>query len=147
MRSARALATVCLLVLGLAACQSSAPSSGLPPPASQMRATLGAHWLLWPDKDGCADAPRTVTLQPGTRIDRYGDEKGRFFADPGTPFGARSLPYDEGRTRYTVYVVKQPLLVERCGILPWFDEPGGGTQYKSTQPASDLVTGGVIAPQ
>lgn len=88
-----------------------------------------------------------MTLQPGTAIDRYGDDRGRFFAQPGTPFSARSLPYDESRTRYRVYVVAKPLAVEACRIQGWFGAPGGGTQFKSTRPAEQLLTDGVILPR
>ena len=140
------LSSLLAVTLGLAACQQP-PSGGLASTEAPVRSTLGPKWLVWPDDDGCADTPRTIILQPGTTIDRYGDNKGRFFAEPGTPFPARSLPYDESGTRYTVYVVRQPLAVEACRIRPWFDQAGGGTQFKSAAPAVSLLTDGIIAPR
>ena len=120
---------------------------------SPLRADLGQQWrtadgqLRWPPNDGCADAPVKETLPPGTTIDRYGSDFGRFFAVPGTSFEARALPYDPGALPYKVYVVRQPLPVEECKIAAWFDEPGGGEQFKAAEPAAQLVNEGVIAPQ
>ena len=149
MRQARWLVAVVLVVAsGLAAC---APT---PPPAtSPIRANLAAVWrdaggqLRWPPNDGCADAEKPATLPPGARIDRYGSDHGQFFAVPGTPYQARALPYDPAKLPYTVYVVRQPLPVQECTIAPWFGEPGGGEQFKTAEPAAQLTTEGVIAPE
>jgi hypothetical protein len=86
-------------------------------------------------------------LQPGTRIDRYGSDQGYFFAVPGTPYEARALPYQQPTLVYTVYVVRKDLPVLECTIAPWFDEPGGGKQFKASKKAAQLKAEGVIAPE
>jgi Tuberculosis necrotizing toxin len=125
-----------------------APTAATPATGeSLLRPTLSTKWLMWPPNDGCAGAEVADTLQPGTKIDRYGSEGGSFFAVPGTAYDQRALPYQQAGLAYTVYVVRQPLPVQECTIAPWFDEPGGGKQFKAAEPAYKLKAEGVIAPQ
>lgn len=135
----RCLAAV-LVALGLGACAT--PADPIPP--APIRATLGPEWLKWPDRMGCDGEISEVTLQPGRSIDRYGDDHGTYFAEPGTSFEQRSLPYDEKRTRYRVYVVAKPLDVVACKISPWFGGGGGGIQFKASKPVSVLLQDGLI---
>jgi hypothetical protein len=106
-----------------------------------------AGQLRWPPDDGCANPAVGETLPPGTTIDRYGSEFGHFFASPGTSYAERSLPYDPTQLPYTVYIVREPLMVTKCTTAPWFGEPGGGVQFKTVEPAVQLKTEGVIEPQ
>ena len=69
------------------------------------------------------------------------------FSVPGTPYEQRSLPYDQSKLAYNVYVVRQPLDVEACRIAPWFDAKGGGEQFKTGPRAYELKAKGVIAPR
>jgi len=133
-----------IAILGI--CSDCAGGGGQSPLNPALNVT---KWLSWPPNDGCDGKEITATLQPGRRIDRYGSENGSFFATPATPYAARSLPYDPAKLPYTVYVVQKPLAVEECRTAAWFDEPGGGTQFKAAEPAAQLKSEGVIviAPQ
>jgi len=92
----------------------------------------------WKNADGTNKYPPTggfsgeltqITLNPGTRIDRYGLEQGRYLSPEGTPFAQRSLPETTNLTQYRVYEVVKPLEVQSGEIAPWFGYLGGGTQY------------------
>jgi hypothetical protein len=138
----RNLALAALLALGLA---------GPVQAQSNLNPDLDPKWLgpdkslLWPPNDGCAAPPAKITLAPGTELDRYGSEFGRFFANPGVSWDARALPYDKARMPYTVYVVQKPLTVETCAIAPWFGAPGLGVQYKTTDNAKTMLESGVLS--
>lgn len=85
----------------------------------------------YPNNDGF-DGPRVPnTLQPGDIIDRTGPPSGRFAAPDGTPFGQRALPPSDIGREYHRYEVVRPLPPEvtQGEIAPWFNQPGGGTQY------------------
>jgi Tuberculosis necrotizing toxin len=101
--------------------------------------------LVWPPNDGCAAPPVRITLAPGTELDRYGSEFGRFFANPGVSWDARALPYDRTKMPYAVYVVQKPLVVETCAIAPWFGAPGLGVQYKTADNVQILLGAGVLS--
>ena len=57
----------------------------------------GAQWFdeqgnpIWPPNRGFDGEPVTTTLQPGTRIDRYGYDGGTFVSPEGTPYSQRAL--------------------------------------------------------
>ena len=90
-----------------------------------------------------ADA-HTRTLAPGERIDRFGQEGGRYLSPDGTPFEQRGLPPSNLQPRpgdptphnYHRYEVTRPFDVRSGPIAPAFDQPGGGVQH--------LVDGGRI---
>ena len=65
-----------------------------------------------------------TTLQPGTRIDRFGAETGRFSAPEGTAFGSRGLPPAASEGQYAVYEVLKPLDVSAGLTAPAFGQPG-----------------------
>jgi hypothetical protein len=117
------------------------------PPPSILRADLGPDWLRWPPNDGCDGAETAATLPPGTKVDRYGRDTGKFFATPGTSYEARALPYNPAGQAYTVFVVLKPLPVEECKIAAWFGEPGGGMQFKTDESAAQLIADGTLARQ
>lgn len=153
-RAARsALLLVGLLTLGLTgACQ--APQSTVTPAAPTLppylRQTLYPKWIdaqaqiKWPPNNGCAAAPVSETLAPGTLIDRFGNEDGSFFSPKGEGFDARAVPYVCSKMVYTVYRVDKPLRVMDCKAAPWFDEPGGATQFQTDDPAFKLRESGAI---
>lgn len=72
------------------------------------------------------------TLHKGTIIDRYGKpERGEFLAPDGLDFSKRSLPpWSETGTQRHRYKVIEEFDVNSGEIAPWFDQPGGGTQYQ-----------------
>jgi hypothetical protein len=115
------------------------------------RADLSPEWfgpngqLRWPPGSGFATAPITITLPPGSHIDRYGCSTGVFFSPMGTPYGARSLPYNRIAQPYTAYIVLHPLEVEAGPAEPWFGEPGGAVQYLTKDNAAKLTIERVIA--
>ncbi|MCL2083431.1 MAG: TNT domain-containing protein, partial [Oscillospiraceae bacterium] len=73
---------------------------------------------------------KTKTLQPGTRIDRYGRSTGKYASPEGTPYGERALAPGANTEGYYVYEVVKPVKVKSGKIQPWFDEVGGGVQYQ-----------------
>ena len=74
------------------------------------------------------------TLEPGTKVIRYGKEYGGYFAPEGTPYDQLSLPYstESANMNYHEYVVVKPLPVESGTVapIPEFNTPGGGIQYR-----------------
>ncbi|MFJ7205850.1 TNT domain-containing protein [Streptomyces sp. NPDC098789] len=96
----------------------------------------------YPPHDGFAELngvpDRTDdALPPGSVLDRFGPDSGSFLAPAGDPYPARSLPPQSLRTRtggaacdYHVYEVLRTLPVRRGPAAPWFEQPGGGTQFK-----------------
>ncbi len=144
-----------LLALGLsAACQappattSTATTAPTLPP--YLRQSLYPKWIdakaqiTWPPNNGCAAAPVSKTLAPGTLIDRFGSETGSFFSPKGESFDARAVPYVCSKMVYTVYRVTRPLHVMDCKAAAWFDEPGGAVQFQTDNPASKLHESGAI---
>ena len=96
---------------------------------------------LWDDApyDGfLLNYRRAETLQPGTRIDRFGAETGRFFSPEGTPLPQRALP-NAPVGPPSVYEVLKPLDVEAGVVAPAFGQPGLGIQYRSSLTTADLI--------
>jgi len=88
------------------------------------------------------------TLQPGTLIDRFGSEWGKYVSPAAAPYMQRALPpsnlntpLDDPRfpNSYHVYRVMEPLVVMSGPIAPWFGQPGQGVQYELTAPVRDLL--------
>jgi len=120
-------------------------TTGTPPALpAYLRQDLYPKWIddkaqiKWPPRDGCAAAPVSETLAAGTLIDRFGSEGGRFFSPKGESFAARAVPYVCSKMVYTVYRITRPMHVVACKAAPWFDEPGGATQFLTDQPAFTL---------
>lgn len=85
-----------------------------------------------------------MTLQPGTRIDRYGNDKGIFTSPEGTPFDQRALAPGSENSPYSAYEVIKPFDVNAGKVVPWFDQPGGGTQYQLPKSIRELLDSGYI---
>jgi len=85
----------------------------------------------WPPNDGFARTPVQVILQPGTLIDQFSTPYGNFFFAAGTPYRKRSYPYICDELFYNMYRVLVPTPVLMGKMAPWFEEPGGGVQYKA----------------
>ena len=122
-----------------------------PRPAEQLGSGTPGHvpMILWDDApfEGFLYNWRiAVTLSPGTRIDRFGLETGRYLAPEGTPLAARALPPSSTRGAPTVYEVARPLNVEAGLAAPAFGQPGGGIQYKTSSPVADLIRMGYLKP-
>ncbi|MDR2088480.1 MAG: TNT domain-containing protein [Clostridiales Family XIII bacterium] len=82
--------------------------------------------VKWPINNGFEGAPVAKTLMPGTIVDRYGGETGKFVSPQGTPYANRSLPPSSDARPYNAYEVVKPIDVKSGKISPWFDQPGGG---------------------
>ncbi|WP_018556971.1 MULTISPECIES: TNT domain-containing protein [Streptomycetaceae] len=97
-----------------------------------------------PDGFRTGFTPVPLTLSVGQRIDRFGNEGGRFLAPAGSPFSQRSIPpsnlntFDAGYPfNYHLYKVVKPFTVASGPAEPWFGQPGNGLQY--VLPAGDNV--------
>ena len=134
-----------LLLLLLAAC--AAPRFQLPPGA---RPDLSPQWLVadgkyrWPPDDGFAAPLVRETLAAGTMLDRFGPTSGRFLSPRGASYESRALPYQCDASSYHVYRVDVPLTVRTGTAEPWFDQPGGATQYKTDETVQALLDEHVI---
>ena len=100
--------------------------------------------VKYPPNNGFEGAPTQDTLQPGTVVDRYGAETGRYASPQGAPFANRSLPPGTNANSYNAYEVIKPINVQSGTVAPWFDQPGGGLQYQFSQSINDLVNSGFL---
>jgi hypothetical protein len=100
--------------------------------------------IRWPANDGFEGVPEKVTLKPGTRIDRYGHEGGYFVSPEGTPVPQRSLAPESEVNPYHVYEVVKPIDAAGGKTAKWFDQPGGGKQYKLGKRIKELLAEGSI---
>jgi Tuberculosis necrotizing toxin len=101
---------------------------------------------VYPGADGFKGKPQPATLKVGDTIDRFGGDSGTFFAPVGTPLEQRAMAPGADNVQLTKYKILKPLPVESGEIAPWFDQPGGGTQYKAKLSAKQLVEQGFIEP-
>ena len=101
--------------------------------------------IEWPDDDGFLGGVSVdEVLSQGTLIDRYGLDTGKFTSPINTPMEMRAID-PMARTRpYKVFEVVEPITVKSGEIVPWFDEPGGGIQYKMPKTIEELLDDGVI---
>ncbi|HEX2151796.1 MAG TPA: TNT domain-containing protein [Stellaceae bacterium] len=125
---------------------------GAPPLPPDMRPDLNPKWLdaaghfRWPKHYGFAEEPVPVVLPPGMLIDRFGSDLGTFFSPKGASFDGRALPYVCAIWPYTAYEVLRPVLAWTGTAAPWFDEPGGVTQFRTDASAAWLVADAVLRP-
>lgn len=116
--------------------------------ASQIASKSGwvdeAGKVFWPTKSFTNTTPKTIELQPGTLFDRYGSSKGTWAAPAGTPYEMRALSPGTETTKYTVYEVVKPIKGLGGEVAPWFNQTGGGIQYKFEESISDLLRKGYI---
>ena len=87
-------------------------------------------WIYPPD-DGFDGPRRPATLEAGAIIDRFGYTGGAYVAPEDLSFNQRAMPPSSTNFAYGRYRVLKPL----DGVLEgrtaaWFEQPGGGTQYK-----------------
>ena len=100
--------------------------------------------IKWPQNNGFDGTPVKKTLQPGTKVDRYGYGGGSYVAPEGTPYTQRSMFPGSDKLPYSVYEVVKPVDVKAGNVAPWFGEQGGGVQYKFEQSVSSLVEQGIL---
>ena len=105
----------------------------------------------WPPNRGFVKV-KPVVLQPGTKIDRYGGwmDNGKFkdsgtFASPaGASFGSRALPQNTLNKPLNTYEVVKPVKADAGPAIPWFGQPGKGTQYELSKSIDELLKQGAI---
>ena len=88
---------------------------------------------IYPLNDGFIGEPKKITLKAGSIVlDRYGGEKGTFVATYGTALEMRALPRGSRKnTEYHIYIVTEDLEGVFAGkTAPWFNQKGGGMQFK-----------------
>ncbi len=95
--------------------------------------------IIWPPNRGLLGEPETITLEPGTIIDRFGYEGGTFVSPYGVPYEMRALAPETYLKPYSVYVVTKPVEVQAGRIAPWFDETGLGIQYEFSESVKKLI--------
>ncbi|WP_370452750.1 TNT domain-containing protein [Kribbella sp. VKM Ac-2568] len=83
-------------------------------------------------------------MKPGTQVDRFGWDTGRFVAPNGTSIGARSLAPGTTDKPYKVFEVTNRLVVHAGLAQPWFGQPGMGTQYCLPASVGDLLDAGYL---
>ena len=89
------------------------------------------NWI-YPPNDGFDGAPVDKIIPEGTILDRYGHNTGSFLAPKGTPFHKRALPPGTlANQEYHIYKVLKPLPIKSGKATPWFNQLGGGVQYKT----------------
>lgn len=84
-----------------------------------------------------------VTLEPGTTLDRFGNQYGRYLTDPGTPIDKLAVSPNNS-CKLTTYIVNKPItfktgIVDSCA---W--GPGGGFQYFFWMSVKRLVQYGFL---
>ena len=132
--------------IGLRTFQAEALKSGKNPPgtdAFEYKPPAEVQTYYPPNRGFLGDS-QPVALQPGTRIDRYGSDLGRYASPEGTPSPQRSLPYGYEASPYRTYEVVQQITVESGKVGPWFGQPGGGTQYYFPSRFTELIDEGVL---
>ena len=115
--------------------------------ASQGSAKSSSKALIsyYPANNGALGKWSREFLMPGTKIDRFGSEFGRYFSPHGTPLNMRALPI--GKTgKYNAYKVLKPFEVQSSTIAPAFGKIGLGKQYLSPVKINVLLKRGIIVP-
>jgi filamentous hemagglutinin len=103
----------------------------------------GKDWdwnSIAPNNGAALGSTKSVTLNPGDVVDRYGRTRGTFLSPVGTPYEQRSLAPGTRAEPYSQYVVVKPFTVERSEIAPAFGQEGGGTQYRIPEVSGRKVT-------
>ena len=114
----------------------------------QARANFVDPWTgkyQYPENGGASGEWTNKSLISGERIDRYGNEEGKYFSPEGTPLENRSL-HPFSNKNYNAYEVVKPINVQSSTVAPFYGQPGGGIQYRSNLNILDLLKGGYIKP-
>ncbi|KQM63573.1 MULTISPECIES: glycohydrolase toxin TNT-related protein [unclassified Sphingomonas] len=88
----------------------------------------------WPPNNGAAGPERLTTLSAKTKLDRYGGEGGGYMSPSGESFPSRAMRGDPPTDPPNLYTVRKDMPVAEADIAPWFDQPGGGKQYRLVHP-------------
>ena len=106
------------------------------------------QWLgYYPPNDGFNGQTQTITLQPGTIIQRIGDASGSFAAPYYSDPMSLSLPYNQMAymDNPNIYIVNSSFEVISGQATPWFGQYGGGIQYKLPMSILKLLNEGYLS--
>ena len=98
----------------------------------------------WPPNQGFEGAPTRGTLRAGEVLQRYGGPSGTYLAPLGTAYQSVALPGGSQEKAKHYYRVVRPVSVTQGRIAPAFGEPGGGMQFITSQPVSELLKNGSL---
>jgi hypothetical protein len=98
-------------------------------------------WSYAEPSEGFTEEPREIQLDPGTLIDHFGDERGRFVSPANVAFEGRSLPRGTERLPYNLYKVTLSVRALAGIATAAFNMRGGNLLPASVE---DLVAEGVI---
>ena len=94
----------------------------------------------YPVNNGAIGWSINMTLQPGTRIDRFGELGGRYMSPSGVAIEQRSLSPNAASGSLTRFEVIRPIPnVEGSIIAPAHGQVGGGIQYLLPRPVHTYV--------
>lgn len=98
----------------------------------------------YPPNNGAVQGTENLEyLQPGANIDRYGSLNGTYASPAGTPLELRSLPPSNSGILRS-FEVLQPFPVQSSTIAPWYNQVGGGIQYKLPKNINWLLENGFL---
>ena len=107
---------------------------------------------IWPGTNGNVHTDgfmngysQPFTFQEGDIFDRFGSRSGRFVAPVGTSYSARALAPGSNLTTYEKYVVNKSFDAYSGFTAPWFNQAGGGIQYKLPMSIQELIDAGYIS--
>jgi hypothetical protein len=98
----------------------------------------------YPPNNGALGDEVSLTLKPGTYVDRFGSEGGQYVSPAGTSYGARSLPPGSFNRDYNLYRINTVINVKASIVSPYFGQPGLGTQYRFSEPLYKLIEKGIL---
>ena len=98
----------------------------------------------YPPNDGFNATPRESVLATGSQLQRVGGTSGRFVAPINTSFSSLSLPPDKIGAPIMNLEVLRPIPVQAGTAMPWFGQPGGGTQFLLPDKIQHLIENGSL---
>ncbi|HLP05342.1 MAG TPA: glycohydrolase toxin TNT-related protein, partial [Paludibacter sp.] len=114
-------------------------------PAHQEQLALPEH-IEYPPNDGFQGEIKQDYLMPGDVVDRIGEvgPDSRFLSTKSSSVEMRSLAPNTNTSVYNQYMVAKPIPVTSGKIAPWFNQPGGGLQFRTTVPINTLINRGFL---
>ena len=100
---------------------------------------------ICPPNNGVVGKEEKVTLQKGKVISRYGADTGRFASPQEITVEERALSREAREARELhLYEVISDIDCFEGEIAPWFNQKGGGIQYRFEKRISELIEAGVL---
>ena len=95
---------------------------------------------IYPMNNGAVGKEERITLPKGTVISRYGLNSGSFASPVGTAIEERSLPKEtREKCRLHTFELKKDVICYRSIVASWFDQKGGGVQYRFSDSMEELI--------